>query len=209
MPQAPTWRYEQRAAGEGFVRVAGLDEVGRGCLAGPVVAAAVILDPLRPVEGVRDSKLLGAARRAELAERISDVAVAVGVGVADSSEVDALNILKATKVAMGRAVRALNPLPDHLLIDAVELPELGLPQLSLVRGDRLCMSIAAASIVAKVVRDRVMTYYASLFPGFGFEANKGYGTAGHIEAIASIGPSPIHRRTFRGVWDQLPLAFSG
>lgn len=191
------------------MRVAGLDEVGRGCLAGPVVAAAVILEESRPVRGVHDSKLLAPARREELADAIADRALSVGVGVAPPDEVDAINILRATREAMSRAVRSLAMKPDHLLIDAVSLPDLGLPQSSIVKGDRLSVSIAAASIVAKVVRDRLMRYYAEIFPGFGFEENKGYGTPAHLDAIARLGPSPIHRRTFRGVWDQMPLALGG
>lgn len=209
MAEDPTWRFELEAESRGYRWTAGLDEVGRGCLAGPVVAAAVILDRDRPVDGIRDSKLLSPARREEIAAAIGERAVGIGVGMAASTEIDAVNILRATQAAMVRAVQALGPGVDYLLIDAVKLPETGLPQLSMVRGDRLCMSIAAASVVAKVVRDRLMQYYGKLFPGFGFEANKGYGTAGHMEAIGAIGPSPIHRRTFRGVWDQLPLAFSG
>lgn len=207
MPAAPTWRYESRVAREGYRRVAGLDEVGRGSLAGPVVAAAVILSRRRPIEGVHDSKLLAPAKREDLARAIADRALAVGVGIAASGEVDRLNVLGATKEAMARALRALPGGADHLLIDAVKLTGVGLPQLSLVRGDRLSVSIAAASIVAKVVRDGMMRYYARVFPGFGFESNKGYGTPDHLGAIARLGPSPIHRLSFRGVWDQLPLAF--
>jgi ribonuclease HII len=173
------------------------------------VAVAVILAKERPVSGVQDSKLVAPAHREELARAITDRAVSVGVGVAGSGEVDRLNILKATHAAMTRALEALSPPPDHLLIDAVRIPGLDLPQVSLVKGDQLSVSIAAASIVAKVVRDRLMRYYAGVFPGFGFDANKGYGTPGHLEAIARMGASPIHRRTFRGVWDQLPLGFSG
>ncbi len=207
MIPAPGWRYERLACRGGASRVAGLDEAGRGCLAGPVVAAAVILERSRPVPGVQDSKLLAPARREELALSIAERAVAVGVGVAAPLEVDALNVLKATRQAMERAVRSLLCRPDHLLIDAVSLPDLDLPQSSIVKGDRLSVSVAAASIVAKVVRDRMMRYYAGVFPGFGFEENKGYGTPAHLEAIARLGPSPIHRLTFRGVWDQMPLAF--
>lgn len=209
MPAGPTWRHELRAVERGFLRVAGIDEVGRGCLAGPVVAAAVILDRDWPAEGVQDSKLLASGRREEIAAAILENAVAVGVGLSSSGEVDKLNILRATKLAMVRAVGALSPPPDHLLIDAVRLPESKLPQVSMIRGESLCLSIAAASVVAKVVRDRLMQYYSGIFPGFGFESNKGYGTARHLEALGAMGPTPIHRRTFKGVWDQLPLAFSG
>lgn len=191
------------------MRVAGLDEVGRGCLAGPVVAAAVILEESRPVRGVHDSKLLQPERREELADAIADRALSIGVGIAPPDEVDAINILEATREAMSRAVRSLAMRPDHLLIDAVSLPGLGLPQSCIVKGDRLSVSIAAASIVAKVVRDRLMRYYAAIFPGFGFEDNKGYGTRAHLDAIVRLGPSPIHRRTFRGVWEQMPLALGG
>jgi len=184
-----------------------VDEVGRGSLAGPVIAAAVILDRHAPVRGVRDSKMIRPAEREALARDVLEHAVAVGLGAAGPDEVDGCNVLRATLSAMRRAVAALQPSPDWLLLDAVRLPEVSLPQVSLIGGDRRSYSIAAASIVAKVVRDRIMEHYARTFPSFGFGSNKGYGTAAHLEAISRLGPSPIHRRTFRGVWAERPLVF--
>jgi ribonuclease HII len=179
--------------------VAGVDEVGRGCLAGPVVAAAVILDPARPVAGLRDSKLLTPARREELAARIEERAAAVGVGTADAREIDTLDILRATHLAMRRAVEALTVMPEFLLVDALTIPGVILPQQGIVHGDRLCASIAAASIVAKVRRDALMRRLHDTWPAYRFDANKGYGTPDHLEALRAHGASPLHRLTFRGV----------
>jgi ribonuclease HII len=183
----------------GFGLVAGIDEVGRGCLAGPVVAAAVILRGRRGLEGVNDSKLLTPARREELMRRILRHAAAWSLGSADAGEIDAINILNATRLAMERAVAGLPARPDHLLIDAVMLRELPMPQTSIIKGDRISMSIAAASIVAKVSRDRLMEYYDRLYPGFGFASHKGYGTPEHLRAVSERGPCPLHRVTFSGV----------
>jgi len=205
----PTWRFEDEAYAAGRVCVAGVDEVGRGCLAGPVVAAAVILDRRADVRGVNDSKLLTAPQRTAAARRILDTAVAVGLGAASADEVDRINILQATLRAMRRAVDALPVVADHLLLDAALLPELAAPQVSLIKGDRRSFSIAAASIVAKVVRDRVMEHYAVAYPAFGFEMNRGYGTAAHLAALLESGPCEIHRRTFRGVLAEGSLAFEG
>lgn len=206
---APTWRYEDRAARQGCPLVAGLDEVGRGCLAGPVVASAVILDRKKPVRDLNDSKLLSPARRTGLARLILERATAVGIGFSSAGEVEQVNVLEATRRAMRRAVEALDPGPDFLLIDALRLSEVDLPQQDLVKGDRRSVSIAAASIVAKVVRDTIMVHYSRSFPEFDFASNKGYGTAAHLRALARVGPCPIHRRTFRGVWDQGSLVFGG
>lgn len=184
----------------GFRRVGGMDEVGRGCLAGPVVAAVVILREGSRLEGVNDSKLVPAGRREELIREILRCSEAWGVGAAGSDEIDSMNILNATRLAMKRAVEALPVEPDHLLVDAVRLPEVPIAQTPLIRGDRISISIAAASIAAKVVRDRVMEYYDRLYPGFGFASHKGYGTAEHLRAVASRGACPIHRLTFKGVW---------
>ncbi len=203
----PTWQYEDRATAGGSRRIAGVDEVGRGSLAGPVVAAAVILHRSRPVPGLRDSKLLTPARREALARAVLERAVSVGIGLAGPEEVERVNVLGATIRAMKRAVASLETAPDHLLIDALRLADLPLPQVSLVKGDRRCVSIAAASVVAKVVRDRVMLHYSTRYPDFDFGLNKGYGTPGHLQALARFGPCPIHRRTFRGVWDQGTLGF--
>jgi ribonuclease HII len=195
----PTWRWEDEALRAGARLVAGCDEAGRGCLAGPVIAAAVILDREDPIDGVDDSKVLPPARREALAREIAARARAVGIGAASADEVDRVNVLRATRRAMRRAVEALDPGPAWLLLDAVRLADVRLPQVSLIRGDSRCMSIAAASIVAKVVRDRVMAHYAEAYPSFAFGSNKGYGTPAHVEALGRLGPCPIHRRTFRGV----------
>jgi len=203
----PTWRFEDEAYASGLRFVAGIDEVGRGSLAGPVIAAAVILDRRSKVGGVDDSKLLAPGRRAVLARLVLEEAVAVGIGSASAEEVDRINVRRATLQAMRRAVEALPRKADCLLLDAATLEEISLPQLSLIKGDRRSFSIAAASIVAKVLRDRVMDHYAAAFPAFRFESNRGYGTAVHLEALARLGPCPIHRRTFRGVWAEGSLAF--
>ena len=183
----------------GFARVAGVDEVGRGCLAGPVVAAAVILDRRRPVAGLRDSKLLSRRRREALAAEIRARAVAVGVGEADAREIESMNILRATLLAMGRAVGALSTPPDYVLVDALRIPGLDVPQEGLVRGDRRIACIAAASIVAKVHRDALMCGWHERLPGYRFDLHKGYGTPVHLAALRRLGVSPLHRATFRRV----------
>jgi ribonuclease HII len=203
----PTWRFEDEAYGSGRRFVAGIDEVGRGSLAGPVFAAAVILDRDGPVAGVDDSKLLTPARRAVLAREVLAQAVAVGIGSAGADEVDRINIRNATLRAMRRAVEALPERADHLLLDAAILDGVDATQVSLIKGDRRSFSIAAASIVAKVLRDGVMEHYAASYPVFGFESNRGYGTADHLQALARFGPCPIHRRSFRGVRAEGSLAF--
>ena len=177
---------------------AGIDEAGRGPLAGPVVAAAVIMPPDCPLLYVNDSKKLSAAKREELFEQIMDVAVSVGVGMASPGRIDEINILQATYEAMREAVSGLEPYPDMLVNDAVVIPGLALPQKSVIKGDAKCYSIAAASIIAKVTRDRIMEQYDSLYPEYGFAGHKGYGSAAHIEALKSYGPCPIHRRSFIG-----------
>lgn len=187
--------------------MAGLDEVGRGSLAGPVVAAAVILKPSARLPEVRDSKLLTERQRRREFGRIALAAVAYGFGVADAEAVDRLNVLEATRQAMLAAIEALPVPPDALLIDAVGLPEVALPQQSLIHGDSRCLSIAAASILAKVFRDEMMRAFDDQFPGYRFRANKGYGTEAHRRALRDLGPCPLHRRTFGGVLP-LPL-FSG
>jgi ribonuclease HII len=202
MGQPPTWEYETRARERGARAVAGVDEAGRGPLAGPVVAAAVILDPDDPIDGLADSKLLSPARRARLFEIIQSRARAVGVGLVPPGEIDRINILQATLRAMGQAVDALagrGGAADHLLIDALTLPGRPLPQEGIVKGDRKSVSIAAASIIAKVTRDRIMDDLDARHPGYGFAVHKGYPTAAHREALMRLGPSPVHRRSFRGV----------
>lgn len=206
--QAPGWLHERDLQGRGFRLVAGLDEVGRGSLAGPVVAAAVVLRPDAMTDGVRDSKMLTPARRAGLLRAILRGAQMWSIGAASAVEIDRVNILEATRRAMVRAVEGLPRRPDHLLIDALRLPACDLPQTAIPGGDRICMSIAAASILAKVVRDRIMDEYDRRFPLFGFAANKGYGTQAHLRAVETGGACPIHRRTFRGIWREGVLPFA-
>src|SRR5262249_21436722 len=179
-----------------ILMLAGVDEVGRGPLAGPVVAAAVILDPARPIAGLRDSKKLTAARRAELAEIIEAEALAVSVGRAEVEEIDLLNILRASLLAMERAVARLSVQPDVVYVDGNATPSLAMPAVAVVGGDDRVASISAASIVAKVFRDREMDRAAAHYPNYGFEKHKGYATVAHLEAIERFGPSPLHRRSF-------------
>jgi ribonuclease HII len=176
--------------------LAGVDEVGRGPLAGPVIAAAVILDPSRPITGLRDSKKLTAARRAELAEIIEAQALAVGIGRAEVAEIDLLNILRASLLAMERAVANLAVQPDVVYVDGNITPTLAMPAVAIVGGDDRVASISAASIVAKVIRDREMDRAAAHYPNYGFERHKGYATAAHLEALERFGPSPLHRMSF-------------
>ena len=194
----------------GFPRVAGIDEAGRGPLAGPVSAAAVILDPAAVPPGIDDSKALTAEKRDALFDAILGTALAVGIGLAPAGEIDAVNIRQATFAAMRRAVRALGIAPDHLLVDGRDLPPgLPCPARALVRGDALSLSIAAASIVAKVTRDRLMTRLDSAYPAYGFRSHKGYPTAAHREAILRHGPTPYHRLSFGSVARGEPPVRSG
>ena len=181
----------------GFVHVAGVDEVGRGCLAGPVVAAAVVLHPDRHIAGVCDSKLVAAAERERLYDCIVQHAVTWAVAGADPAEIDRINIHQASLRAMQRAVLALAPLPDIVLVDAFRVPDLPMPQRGVPHGDRRCSAIAAASIVAKVTRDRQMRVLHDRDPRYGFDRHKGYATADHLDAVARFGYSQMHRRTFR------------
>jgi ribonuclease HII len=181
----------------GFVHVAGCDEVGRGCLAGPVVAAAVVLHPDRHISGVCDSKTVPSAERERLYDQILCEALAWAVGEADPSEIDRINIHQASLRAMQRAVLRLSPLPDIVLVDAFRVPDLPMAQRGVVHGDRRCSAIAAASIVAKVTRDRQMLDLHGRDPRYGFDRHKGYATADHLEAVARFGYSEVHRRSFR------------
>ena len=190
---------EREAWTQGLGRVAGVDEVGRGPLAGPVVAAAVILDPAQRITGLRDSKLLTESQRESLAEEIWAKALAVGVGEIDPATIDRVNILEATRLAMRQALIRLSDAPQLVLIDAVRLPGLDVPQRAIIKGDRRSASIAAASIVAKVHRDRLMTEWDRSYPRYGFAEHKGYATTDHLAALRRYGPCPLHRRTFRGV----------
>jgi ribonuclease HII len=176
--------------------VAGIDEAGRGPLAGPVVAAAVILDPQRPIDGLRDSKLLTAPQRTRLAAEIRANALAWAVGAADVAEIDELNILQATLVAMRRAVAALGMVPAEALIDGNRCPQLPCPARAIVGGDRDIASISAASILAKTTRDLQLIEIDRLYPRYGFARNKGYGTPEHLAALARHGPCPAHRKSF-------------
>lgn len=192
--------FEREAWNQGYRFVAGLDEVGRGALAGPVVAAAVVFDPSRIPEGLADSKTLPRSRRESLSEAITRSAIGVSIAMVDAAEIDATNILRATLAAMSRAVDALPVASDYLLVDGnTRIPAWPGQQRTIVGGDAASASIAAASIVAKVERDRLMASYDEQWPGYGFATHVGYGTAAHLAAIASIGPCPIHRRSFRGV----------
>jgi len=190
---------EDRLQGQGFQWVAGVDEAGRGPLAGPVVAAAVVLDQGCEYPGVGDSKKIGAAGRKKAFHLILRQARAIGVGLVGPEEIDRINILQAALKAMLQAVMKLDPRPDFVIVDGSIAPPFGSPCLAVPQGDALCLSIGAASIVAKVVRDRLMTAYDRLFPEYGFAAHKGYATRTHLEALACHGPCPLHRLSFKGV----------
>jgi len=191
-------RYEREARQHGWLRIAGLDEAGRGSLFGPVVAAAVVLNPKRRIVGLDDSKKLLPDRRAELAERIREHAVAWGTAEIDSSRIDAWNIYQASRQAMVAALCLLKPLPDYLLLDAVEL-DLPIEQRALIHGDARSVSIAAASILAKVERDRRMEEFDQLYPQYGLAQHKGYGTPEHLEALRRHGPTSLHRFSYAPV----------
>jgi ribonuclease HII len=195
-----TTRYERRAWSVGARLVAGVDEVGRGSLFGPVVAAAVILDPNYRIRGLRDSKLLSAERREGLAPRIREHAIAWAIAAVDSARIDQINIYHASRLAMAEAVMQLAPRPDHLLIDALRI-EFDCLQTPIIHGDALSASIAAASILAKVERDRMIAAWDPVFPVYGLASNKGYYTRKHVAALREHGPSPLHRLSFAPVWD--------
>lgn len=205
----PTQEFERVARFCGYRRIAGIDEAGRGPLAGPVVAAAVILPTRCRLVGINDSKQLSAKNREDVYAAILEQAVAVGIGSADVTEIDQLNILTATRLAMRRAIDRLAPPADYLLIDAVVLPRLTVPARPIIKGDSLSVTIAAASIVAKVTRDRLMARYHETFPEYGFLTHKGYGTAEHLERLARHGPCSIHRRTFSPVQEVISAANTG
>lgn len=191
---------EDQARSEGYRSIAGVDEVGRGCLAGPVVAAACILDPNKAVPAhLNDSKKLTANQRDEIAEELRETAIAFSIGVVEADEIDRINILEATKVAMLKAIEGLAPCADHILIDALRLKELSIPQKAIIKGDSISYSIASASIIAKTFRDALMKDYDVDFPQYGFAGHKGYGSAIHLKALREHGPCHLHRRTFRGV----------
>lgn len=191
-------RYEQQGWRAGYRRIAGVDEVGRGSLFGPVLAAAVILDPSRPIRGLRDSKQLSARVRQKLAGEIRNRAIAWAVSCVEPAQIDRINILQASRLAMRDAVLALQPQPDLLLVDAVRL-DLEIPQVSIVHGDAQSVSIAAASILAKVERDDLMLQWDRIYPQYGLARHKGYPTAVHKERLQQYGPSPLHRFSYAPV----------
>ena len=194
-----TLRFEKQAWAAGAKLVAGVDEVGRGSLFGPVVAAAVILDPAYRIRGLRDSKLLPAERREELAVRIREHAIAWAITAVDSARIDQINIYQASRLAMRLAVEQLSFAADHLLVDAVKL-DCDVPQQAIIHGDALSVSIAAASIIAKVERDRMVAAWDPVFPMYGLASNKGYSAPKHLAALREHGPSPLHRQSFAPVW---------
>jgi ribonuclease HII len=195
-----TLRFEKKVWQLGRRLVAGVDEVGRGSLFGPVVAAAVILDPEYRIRGLRDSKLLPAERREVLAERIREHAIAWAIAAVDAARIDQINIYQASRLAMREAVLGLNPGADHLLVDALRL-DCELPQQPIIHGDAISASIAAASIIAKVERDRMIVDWDPVFPAYGLASNKGYSTPRHLAALREHGPSPLHRQSFAPVWN--------
>ncbi|MFM9904371.1 MAG: ribonuclease HII [Pyrinomonadaceae bacterium] len=192
--------FEEQARAEGYRFIAGVDEVGRGCLAGPVVAAACILDPSRPLpEGLDDSKKLTADKREEIAAQLKLDCISYAVGQIEADEIDRINILEATKLAMLAAIAGLHPAADFLLIDALRLKQSPIHQRAIIQGDTVSASIAAASILAKTFRDDIMKAYDAEYPQYGFAGHKGYGAATHFAAIRKYGPCDLHRKTFRGV----------
>lgn len=202
----PTDCFEAEARRCGYRLVAGADEAGRGPLAGPVVAAAVILPRRCVLKGLNDSKQVAEDERERLYEEIAARALALAVGQASAPEIDRLNILEATRLAMGRAIQALPLQPDFLLTDALALPGLSVPQRPIIKGDGLSVSIAAASIIAKVTRDRLMLDYHRRFPRYNFRVHKGYPTPEHLRLLAELGPCDIHRRSFRPVLETVVAA---
>lgn len=199
-PKWPTLRYERKLWAQGFIYVAGADEVGRGALAGPVYAAAVILPDAKKIgkelKGVRDSKQMTPAERDEWAPRIREKAIAWAIGYADVAEIDEFNILQASYLATQRAITALVIQPQHLLLDFIKLAHINLPQTSMVDGDARCLSISAASVIAKVARDAKLVELDAAFPQYGFASHKGYATDEHFAALSTYGPCPHHRRSF-------------
>ena len=193
------WLFESKAIEKGFSYIAGIDEAGRGPLAGPVVSAAVLLPTSFHDPDITDSKKLSPKKRSYLYEKLYDQAVSIGIGIVDNIEIERINILNAALLSMAISVKNLSPQPDYLLIDGKFRIPTDLPQEPIIRGDALSISIAAASIVAKVSRDRLMERYDQDYPQFGFSRHKGYPTKAHKEAIRTFGCCPIHRRTFKGV----------
>lgn len=190
------WEFEKVSFNHGYNLIAGLDEAGRGPLAGPVVAAAVILPKNELIKGIDDSKKLSEKKRDELFEIIQEVAVDIGVGIVDNKTIDKINIFNATKLAMSRAIESMKTKPDFMLIDALELADINIKQKSIIKGDSKSISIAAASIIAKVTRDAILKEYNIEYPEYNFPKHKGYGTKEHYEALKTYGATPIHRTSF-------------
>jgi len=200
----PSFIEEKKLKMRGYRRIAGIDEAGRGPLAGPVVAAAVILPDSMNYQWmamVNDSKKVSLSKRELLCDHIKDITGSIGVGIVNPGTIDIIGIVRATRLAMKLAVERLSPSPDYLIIDYMSVPEIPLPQKGITRGDSLCFSIACASIIAKVTRDRLMTELDVMYPGYKFSSHKGYGTREHIACLKRLGPSPVHRYSFRPVKD--------
>jgi len=204
--RSPSFTEEKKFRKQGYKFIAGIDEVGRGALAGPVMAAAVILPPALKTtwrKEVKDSKQLSHVQREALFEPIRKSAIAIGIGSVDCWSIEAIGIARATQIAMLQAINQLSPAADALLIDYFTLPDARLPQKGVVDGDTLCFSIACASIIAKVTRDRIMVDFDDIYPGYRFAQHKGYGTSGHLTCLKKLGPCPIHRRTYQPVIDAM------
>jgi ribonuclease HII len=199
----PSTRFEDEAAAQGACRIAGVDEAGRGPLAGPVVAAAVILPSADCIPDLNDSKMLNPGKRDDLYGKIHAKALALGIGVVSSTTIDQINIYQGTRLAMKNAIMELNPEPDYLLIDGNLYLDVSISQRAIIKGDRLSFSVAAAGILAKVTRDRLMMEFHGQYPQYGFDQHKGYATPAHREALLKYGPCPIHRACFKPVKDLL------
>lgn len=205
---SPTLAEENALHAQGYKSIAGIDEVGRGALAGPVVAAAVILpQSVNPdkLKDIRDSKEVTPVKREPLYKLIMDEAIAVGIGIVPSQTIDSINILNATRLAMRQAIKQLHCSPDFLLIDGMTIPKLTIFQKKIIKGDKLCLSIACASIIAKVTRDRIMVEFSETYPHYGLASHKGYGTERHLTCLSQHGPSPIHRFSFGPVRETCKL----
>ncbi len=188
--------YENEWYYRGYLCIGGIDEAGRGPLAGPVVASVVVFKPNTKIEGINDSKKLSETKREELFDIIKEQAIDYGIGIVNNNDIDEINILNATYLAMKKAINCLECKPDYLLIDAATIPGVGIDQKPIIKGDSKSISIAAASILAKVTRDNIMYQYDEMYPGYGFKTHKGYGTKEHYEAIEKLGITPIHRKSF-------------
>lgn len=204
-----SFRYERKLQRQGFLRIAGVDEVGRGALCGPVVAAAVLFERRPSFPGIRDSKKLTARQRQRLKPRIIKAAISCGIGIVSAEEIDRINIYQASLKAMQLALAQLSPHPDFILIDGRPVKGFAVPNLCIIKGDARCISIAAASIVAKVTRDHLMKSYASMYPMYDWVRNKGYSCPKHFEALRSHGPVSFHRRSFKPVQQDLQLQLPG